>query len=337
MSSSIVEPGPEVLTKMRKVMGLRLAQVAQATGININTISRFERGLEQLSPEEIKAIADYIAEVSLERSERDALPAASDVGLDSRKRGQAQRQRRLAWGVKLYELSTAARMQQNLISMFEHGYVELDDEEFERVTEALTALIDRKNSQLAWYANPAELEKRRTALGITRKRLARRFGRTESWVVGLESGTIALTEEISTPIWEYIAGIEIDQRKQQGHTAELRAALSAPVAVEEGLASASHLTAEEPSAAGVLCPAPPAGSGDVPPGKELAGLRKVNRIQGEMYRNSEQARVILSHIVEGVGRELAVLKEFTEGGMAPGRERDELSRLVKNIEDVINE
>jgi predicted transcriptional regulator len=326
----MVEPGPEVLVKMRKVMGLRLAQVAQATGITINTLSRFERGMEELSAEQVKAIADYIAEVSLERSERDALPMATDVGLDSRERGQAQRQRRLGWGVKLYELSAAARMQQNLISMFEHGYIELDDDELKRVTDALTAVIDRKTSQLSWYANPAELEKRRTALGITRKRLARRFGRTESWVVGLESGTIALTEEISAPIWEYIAGIEADQ----GKTTELRAALSAPVAVEEGLASASHLTAEEPSAAYA---APPAGSGDVPPGKQLAGLRKVNRIQGEMYRNSEQARVILSHIIEGVERELAALREFTEGGMAPGRERDELSRLVKNIEDVINE
>jgi transcriptional regulator with XRE-family HTH domain len=246
MSSPAVETASEViddramLLRMRKLLGLRQPQIAQATGIDVAQISRFENGHGELSREQVRRLADYLAAVTLERSEAATLPTTDDVSLSSQERGRALRDCRRTWGIKQYELAAEATMYMNLISMYEQGYIEFDEEEVKRVTDALNSLIAQKRAQL---------EESRVGFDMLKRRLKRQPRRL----------------------------------KQQGSTAPLRMAAS------------------------------------------------------ELFHNAEEARVLQAHILDGVEHKVEELKEFLLGRMAPGTERDELAKIVSEIEEAINE
>jgi transcriptional regulator with XRE-family HTH domain len=157
--AEVTMPGPEVLSKMRKVLGMPQAELAQRTGIERSLLSYWESGQKQLSDEQIDAVARVIHEESWRRSEEKTLPPATDVPVTSAERAHQMRQMRLEWGVTQAELSAATGLPDNLISMWERGYVQLDREELARLSDALTVAISKRSSMLAWYLNANEIER----------------------------------------------------------------------------------------------------------------------------------------------------------------------------------
>lgn len=220
-----VEPTDRVLSEMRKRLGLSQLEAAQRSGIEQSKFSRWESHLLELSKEEVKALSDVIEQVMLERSEAGTLPPATTMDASAKEQGRIFRQQRLRWGIQQIELARAAKYSRHLISMWENGYVEMEPEEIEALGKVLASLIDNQNSVLQWWQDPGQLQKRREDLGLSRKRVAKHFGKPEKWVSDLEGGHVKITPEIADSLWDYL--VELEQ--QQGKTVPLSAALSAPV------------------------------------------------------------------------------------------------------------
>jgi predicted transcriptional regulator len=294
---------------MRGVMGLAQAEVAARTGIDRWRLSRWETGYLELTPDELQVFSDFIHQVSLARSEAGTLPQADDVSADSRQRGRSFRQQRLSWAIRQKDVAEAAGLPDNLVSMWENAYCEMEEEEIQRLTAALTTLIDKQSSQLEWWQNPAELERRREALGVSRKRLARHCGQSEKWVSDLEGGHVPITPEISNKIWEYLATLEAEQ----GRTTELKAALTAPEPASEmlpyPLGSKSKLRAI------------------------IAQQKKVIEIVKQQHKNAEEANVLLSHIVRELELQVAAAQKIAVTS-ADGKQ---LAAIIGRCFDIINE
>jgi predicted transcriptional regulator len=215
-----------VLGRMRRALGLRQVQVAEATGIERSKLSRWETGQVELNEDEIVAYRDYIDQVTLERSESGGMARDTSVGETSRERGAAFRQTRLSWSINQAEVAQWAECPVNLLSMWETGLIELNSDRIARLAEALASFISGKQSQLKWFENPVEIRRRRIELGISKRKLGKKLGRTESWVTDLEGGKIAVTPEISEPIWKLLATLEVE-KGMEPRTAEI--SLSRPV------------------------------------------------------------------------------------------------------------
>jgi predicted transcriptional regulator len=319
----VTMPGTEVLAKMRKVLGMPQAELAQRTGIERTVLSYWETGQKPLSEEQIDRVASVIQEETRRRAEEATiLHAMMDVPAADRAR--QMRGLRLEWGVTQAELSAATGLGDNLLSMWEHGYVQLDQADLAKLSDALLIAINKRSAMLAWYLNPSELERRREALGISRKRLARHFNKPESWVIGLESGEVPLDEDIVTPIWEYIAGIEVEQGKQT----ELRSALSAPVRMAMTVEKPITLHKKERIVA--------LQKKVVRLAAQNVELRKIADLAQEMNRNSSEANVLLTHLVSEMEEKIAAM-QTTVGQMPATAERDQFVGLLNELMEVIEQ
>jgi predicted transcriptional regulator len=214
---------------MRKVLGLRQVEISQRAGIERTRLSKWESGTLELTEEELQALRDLIVEATWERSEMGMMPLswATEIGATSKERGRAFREHRLRWRISQTAVAEVADYPQDLISLWETGYGECRPEEIERLGKALASLIDKQHSTLQWWANPAELEKRRTSLGVSRKQLAKHAGKTEKWLIDLEGGHTPITPEVAEPLWEYLASREAE--RGLGQVARITSVLGAPV------------------------------------------------------------------------------------------------------------
>lgn len=321
-----VMPGPEVLVKMRRVMKLQLAAVAQRSGVNVSVLSRWENGKGELSADQIDAVARVIHEESWKRSEEGTLPKATDVSASCIERGKQFRAKRLEWGVRQVRLSEATELPYNLISMWENGYITINDDEEAQLNDALQLAISTKSAMLAWYLNPRELQCRREALGVSRKRLARATGHGEDWLTKVEAGEIALDEDTSTPLWEYLATLEIEQGKQ----ADLRAALRAPVRMEPDEPQLRPITFAKQERMAALKKKVGVQAA------QIVELRKIADIAQEMNRNSSEANVLLTHVVGEVEEKIAAMQQ-TVSQMPPSTERTQFVKFLTELVEVIEQ
>ena len=139
----------EILRKMRRSLGLRQAWLAKQTGIYRTKLSEWERGRVELTADELQRVGDAIGAIVGERANIGTLPSPEAAPSQSSvERGRTVADARRSWGITQAELARTAEMAEDVISLFENGYTELDPSELARVTKALTALINKKRAKV---------------------------------------------------------------------------------------------------------------------------------------------------------------------------------------------
>ncbi len=148
------EKDRKVLRKVRKDLGLRQGRLAELAGIHRSTISLWENGKVKLPDEAVLKISRAISEVMLARSEEQALPyprAKNPVV------AKVLARRRREWRITQVELAHKLNLASDTISLWENGYVELEDSEEERLGEELDKLIEQKRVKLGLPAEKSEM------------------------------------------------------------------------------------------------------------------------------------------------------------------------------------
>jgi transcriptional regulator with XRE-family HTH domain len=203
----------EIFRKMRRGLGLRQLEMSKATGIEQSRLSRWENGHIELSRAEILKIGDVI-DVAIATRERGPSPAKPNWEADYRRRN----------GVTQHELAQKLGLDDNTISMFENGHINLDKETHGKLVKTLCELVNEKRALAGLspatplaalkfgpiLSSPSEsdsVEKLRGIIDLKNKRILA----LEERVTALEAEAAALREWLDQ---ETVASLKHDDARQ---------------------------------------------------------------------------------------------------------------------------
>ena len=123
------KPDYQVFHEMRKGLGIRQIDLAQAAKVFQSKLSAWEHGRGGLNQDEILRVADALDAAIAQVADDGRLKPSEKTPASDRsvKQGKTLADRRRAAQVTQQELAEKSRIPRSEVSLFETGYIELND------------------------------------------------------------------------------------------------------------------------------------------------------------------------------------------------------------------